>query len=801
MAEVYSTPLLTPELHEKYMKYKEATEIVTTWVALNGRRAGHPIFDATNCSIDVLVRASKAIFRAGITVPPEIYWALKDAIRDRISVMKHYGDNDTGHIKFIKGLSSIYRSLFPPSKGGKSRQQQENTSDEVSVDDTLPYINEDDEMGDEVVDGDHLTPTSHDMAKKRQFRDRPSAEQYRKLRQQLGISGETSTSITISDDPILKEFKVKLGVINTVFTADTLCETLKGYWKACNEGSMSIFVAAMLTSTAVKLLSLVEVSNKSRLGIEDHVMFVRKMSSMGEMNPDGISMWKTLTHGHAGIFSTGWGFYHAYNRIVVNGGSTKSTECASSDVRMEKAATLVPRMASHTCQAKYILAQGAACESILNSILTKQVSCTCTKKDFRTRLDSDSPLQHEIGTYWRGYNVLSTTAVFGLQIMLETHEAYLWHNSETPHRPSCLSKYLKFAKDVQSYVTKLERHETLRDADHDSLVRKLECLSKGLKSVLVPKPIDLYSQAPWTAGAGMICRWFQIQDLGTALCGFKGVMTGVMHLYNCLVQSSILDRNAFPLLEALASVLEPTIFVGSRPKHNFLSHHEAALGGTRVRDFGRLWGNQSRGADSVDSSSRKLGTIRADCHVCPNNPRAYRVYGHASMTFLLVAQDFHPNAKYFCRVQKLRETPGNLDRMRKLVEGLAEPTDGPLGINPALLNKVKEILEADLYEQDLPFARINWIKVYLACCDALLSIAEALRAIGFASMECCAGCPPGPSGLEYVKAFLETADAIQEGENLPVIGYDFWASGTSVMEGAFRKAFGGYKNSEFLWDI
>ncbi|KAJ0283341.1 hypothetical protein COL940_004688 [Colletotrichum noveboracense] len=185
------------------------------------------------------------------------------------------------------------------------------------------------------------------------------------------------------------------------------------------------------------------------------------------------------------------------------------------------------------------------------------------------------------------HNSASLELALGMDIFLSSYAAFLWADGKQ-NKQNCRLQSLLLAKDMQkSILSSIGSLEKLAcDLSYYSMpiVFQKE-LYDQLDACLREKAFDLYHQAPWTAGGHMLEMLYKAGSAGAALCFATEFVPSTLHLYNALTRSAF-GMKKIQLVEDLCDLTVNTVFLGSRPTHNYVSHYRRAVWGTKRNNKG-----------------------------------------------------------------------------------------------------------------------------------------------------------------------------------------------------------------------
>ncbi|KAF4847317.1 hypothetical protein CGCSCA4_v005574 [Colletotrichum siamense] len=178
------------------------------------------------------------------------------------------------------------------------------------------------------------------------------------------------------------------------------------------------------------------------------------------------------------------------------------------------------------------------------------------------------------------HNSASLELALGMDIFLSSYEAFLWADGKQ-NKQNCRLQSLLLAKDMQnsilSFIGSLEKLACDLSYYSMPIVFQKELYGQ-LDAYLREKAFDLYHQAPWTAGGHMLEMLYKAGSAGAALCFATEFVPSTLHLYNALTRSAF-GMKKIQLMEDLCDLTVNTVFLGSRPTHNYVSHYRRAVVG------------------------------------------------------------------------------------------------------------------------------------------------------------------------------------------------------------------------------
>jgi hypothetical protein len=181
----------------------------------------------------------------------------------------------------------------------------------------------------------------------------------------------------------------------------------------------------------------------------------------------------------------------------------------------------------------------------------------------------------------RPEQLLESDLVWGVVLLLESTRSFIWKNDK-PVSFNCRLVALELASEVRSSIELLRETKSnpfsTNDKAEDRDMVLLRDVSELLRRFTSINRFDLYHQSPWVAGSNMSAILGNAQFLGLIVLAREGVFGMMLHMYNMLLQLSIVEN--IPLLELLCDLFLKEIFLGSRPARRFTSVQNRFLGGS-----------------------------------------------------------------------------------------------------------------------------------------------------------------------------------------------------------------------------
>ncbi|KAH7028640.1 hypothetical protein B0J12DRAFT_745494 [Macrophomina phaseolina] len=810
-----------PDFWRLYKSYKRDTGFLLEWLRLNaleqatrGKAAKSPIGD--RLSVRQVLRASELICKRRLTAPQYVRGAFNRTLVKRRQLNEWYRQFEHGdpraqeqnesHEYFNDTLAKAYDLIFsgeakPSAESGQRPSQPETAAakheTEQHVDTDLKPARSFYEILAEIEQHESDSPTAE--LPEPDLSDVPEPKEY-----------------VIEDDPLAEILDLHMYVLEM----DSICSAAKHFWKLAAEGSLPIPLAAWLTSAG--FMSLKQLSGvispaigghrglvrlyaerKAKLGIAG-VDISKKKADKSRQNP---SSYREFSDGLALTFPSSIltsfneekqhdsHFMNIVERQPISSYFVSEaeeerqheefmqavesiiTEPERSDLPQDQSVALSRLMSERQIQDRQ------AMQSVLRSI-TQLIRSEETKGTFRK--DDMNPLLSETRQFLADQSDYpDTSLVFGLQMLLETCKSFVW-KGPSPNPVNCRMNALRFAQEVRQSIQSVNDHDKIAKNHTAPMAAGLVGVSDRLKSFMLEKRLDLYSQAPWTGGQQMVQILAYALEAGLSLCNQRAIVGTILHGYN-LVQQLLQAPTRNLLLDALSDLFLDAVFMGRLPTSNFQSIWMRFLGGGIEK-------KSLRGKDGkkftitlpkrpTDSSNSVDFQKRIDAFNLSLFHNLYDSGWIGGPNFW--AQIFSNRKKKTASKQEMLDMDAKLHK-------------NPLG---DALTMMKDVVASE-FTSDFPIARVNFFSVYITCVDMLTEIARRAaenppEELGWARD---AGIHDtnvdAAAGFGFMALVLMDIDMrLGKGAKANVAEH----SGLRLVQGAIEHVWGERKLDEFLW--
>ncbi|KAE9579081.1 hypothetical protein CGMCC3_g4688 [Colletotrichum fructicola] len=294
-------------------------------------------------------------------------------------------------------------------------------------------------------------------------------------------------------------------------------------------------------------------------------------------------------------------------------------------------------------------------------------------------------------------NPASLELALGMDIFLSSYEAFLWADGKQ-NRQNCRLQALLLAKDMQKSI--LSSIGSLKKLACDMSFYSMPIVFQKelydlLDAYLCEKAFDLYHQAPWTAGGHMLEMLYKAGSVGEALCFGTQFVPCTLHLYNALTRSAF-GMKKIQLMEDLCDLTVDTVFLGSRPTQNYVSHYRRAVWGTKRNNKGVPGDAHNAGSQFHRELIQKVrvGQLKT-------------VFRHQ------IANDYIIHPEYLAMVFGERPDLARTEPVRSRIRGMADKSDVF-----DMMEKSKELVLPE-FRGRLPTARLDMFKVFTTCVAVL----------------------------------------------------------------------------------
>lgn len=303
----------------------------------------------------------------------------------------------------------------------------------------------------------------------------------------------------------------------------------------------------------------------------------------------------------------------------------------------------------------------------------------------------------------------------------------------TPRLPRL--RALKLANELKAAVTTtLQSREVpctcLQIRGASVVAQMVQCCS-SLSHFVTTNRFDFFYQAPWVSGAHSVGHIAQAADAGSKAWHFSYLVGTLLHVYNALVQSKLIDPTAVPILEALCDVYEDVLFLGKRSSHNVLSCWQRWAGGKVAK------ATTHRNQTSLTTLASGEVVENKKWHLCavPDSSQGGNRWSRSfdpkkiSLFSLLaggasVIDDEVLVWVYLPKEKRHRYQDKDVAKAKALFE--------QKNLLAYHIDRVQSLLEEEFRTTDsspssssVPVARINYFAVYQACTLAMRNISDA----------------------------------------------------------------------------
>lgn len=188
---------------------------------------------------------------------------------------------------------------------------------------------------------------------------------------------------------------------------------------------------------------------------------------------------------------------------------------------------------------------------------------------------------------------------------------------------------------------------------------------------------------------------YKAGSAGEALCFGTEFVPGTLHLYNALTRSAF-GMKKIQLMEDLCDLTVDTVFLGSRPTQNYVSHYRRAVWGTKRSNKGDSGDANNAGSQFHREMIQKV-KIR-----------------HLETAFRhQVANDYVIHPEYLAMVFGEPPDLARTEPVRSRIRGMADKLDVF-----DIMEKSKELVLPE-FRGRLPTARLDMFKVFATCVAVL----------------------------------------------------------------------------------
>ncbi|KAF0323140.1 hypothetical protein GQ607_009684 [Colletotrichum asianum] len=274
----------------------------------------------------------------------------------------------------------------------------------------------------------------------------------------------------------------------------------------------------------------------------------------------------------------------------------------------------------------------------------------------------------------------------------------------------CRAQGLRFAMDITEAVAPvLEAVQRYRP--NGSISKGLQTLRLGLELYKIDEKSGIYHDSPWTVGCHMLDMLTAAIRVGGQACSYWAVIRTTLHLYNALRIRGFdeLQIPQIPVLEELTGMFLQGVFLGTVPKHKFLSSFRLAVYNSHRVERSET-AQFERGLDLLSPSNEAIYW-----GICDQHYTNHRINGR----FLC---KMYNTEEPGCDDRRAEQAQANIQNVHRARDLLCQDTwSGYAG----------KSLEAVLSEVQgsAPIARVNFFELFGYCepllkCFGILAIPE-----------------------------------------------------------------------------
>ncbi|KAK5698696.1 hypothetical protein LTR97_006344 [Elasticomyces elasticus] len=778
MAVIHTRYLLPPDLFKLYIQYKHDTRAVVKWLAHHG---DGKITHTEKYAIHELFQLAACVLFKGIELPSIIAFHFREAIAARRRISKSFQkanaedvvDQDTcDHEHFtarrvllqsvddiqLTHLSPRLRELYEmlcakPVEPDNSKHDQDSR-----VDSRMGSPNQ-------FV---ALEPADSDTSALDLAHEEPDE----------GCCSEHAVHETVKPmkmDRVL-EFIVDdhlgdaIEICQILQDADDLLQATKIAWEQAARGEVSLLVASLTCSVAIEEFSDINI----RLGLICDLA-----------DPE----------------ATGHRIEHAYRCLADEPSSGEPPIWVQAllqswiilqDLKLEGPVAAADAASKPEAHSYVLLRKGADSRAIddncMNVLLHAIIQHLKSELFIKNSFHSSCQAVLEIRSFFVGDSSYALRSSFALWLLLDSCKTYFFATQDKIAASSCRLQALQFTQRALPSITAVLADSTMPCRCPDTLALRLECVQTEMEAFVHAKCFDLYFQSPWVCGGHILNMVEALFYYGLRLFSYRNYVGSVLHMYNLLRQLSSLEE--IPILEHICRAFEQTFFPGGRPNRHFRACYTRYRGG-RLH-FDSHSSSHKNGCHSVRvpvHTARATSGMgkRAEMKDCRFDYRRisvlmeikHRDYRLDTATWdrLLSGNDTHQEPS-----PKSPKRAGTCSHHRGPSQGSCLPEYGTrlLGLRSAV--------KAD-FESPMPVAKMNLLKVYLACVRITEVISNGTHDEPERNGKYC---------LCYLDALLLAADrCTASGRVLRPLGHRDLAT---ACKKAIRDEFGNAKLEEFLWE-
>ncbi|KAF3799347.1 hypothetical protein GCG54_00001389 [Colletotrichum gloeosporioides] len=673
-----------------YGEYKLATRYVLHWLQCQHQLL-LPKSTASLTSTKAFLDAARVLQKKEIGVPTSIISSLREAITKRRKVAIVYRALGAGHYEhdiFVKRLEELL-SLLMPLEAASATSYFEPFPQHTFVAKnpfSLLELLADESDNESHLSTDHAPPeTNHALPQQRA--------------PQIAPNDDKTPEISLQDD----QLEVLAKIILFIYEYDALQAQLRQYATDAARGTLPLPVFATLTSFALKYLMrcVAPIIARDSHQFSDfwghayqlHALFPSFAASLAgrDGNVSGPVRFATL-----GQMIHNFDVYQETKAVEHDHGIYRTTDT----VQLLPYRTPDARISVGACgdgKRKELEEDSVVViMSTIDNIIAERSAMPKprdTEPGALYRLDTSTPLHLAVEDFLLGLHAqdapLQSGVVFGVDILLSTHEGFLWADDKL-NIQSCHQMATQLSKEMQnSIVPVISAVKLVCEKDHTGgfglILQALQHLHQDLGAYQRQIHSDMYHEAPWTAGhhmAEMLARAHMAGNIVT--CGWS-IVPSVLHMYNALRRSDF-NIPEIPIMEQMCEVFRESMFLGTIPDRNFHSHYCQATFETKISN-GSLQIRKG-GKDSFRTKFFHSATLDFHIHKHSMSPR---------VLCKIFDLPFSTNPNYALK-----------EKMRSAKEENIR----------SIIAKAKNALFSE-FDGPIPVARINQFAIFTLCAGVL----------------------------------------------------------------------------------
>ena len=285
---------------------------------------------------------------------------------------------------------------------------------------------------------------------------------------------------------------------------------------------------------------------------------------------------------------------------------------------------------------------------------------------------------------------------------------------------------LQFAQEGLKSIEAVLNHATMPCRCEGTLAYHLEKTRHEFGEYITVNKFDFLFQSPWVCGSHMLEMANALFCHGLRLLTYRNYVGSIVHAYNMLRKVNKFD--SIPLLESLCDAFGDSLFPGGRPDRNFVICYHMFMGG-RIRF-------------DVHAPGRK--SHKSGCHfitIPTQTARATAGFGDCEKASELRLSCRKLSSFYHIREKKFHLDAATWDQVHKKCDNRKEDTPkgkksrpcshhGHPKENPFSSCRPQERFESlhqamlTEFTGSFPIAKINLMKVYLACLQVVSKITD-----------------------------------------------------------------------------